>query len=116
MKYIKKFENESDLIKMMYGEQEDTSIQPKYNIGDYVYINQEKVEYASAVKLALPYAKVLSFETFKYYSPDYRVEAINNDMKIFKIFQVDEANIIRSMSEDEIVEYESLKKSYKYNL
>jgi len=104
MKYLKKYEDSEHKY----------NIPAKYNVGDYVYL--KKLESFDNPILPVPYAKILFIETYKYYIPDYKVEVLNKNNEIFDIYPVDELDIKRYMSDEEIEEFKGLKISTKYNL
>jgi len=114
MKHIKIYE----IFKEWSGEEEE-KIQPKYNINGYVFL-KNNFERIYDIKILVPYAKLLDVSTYKYYTPDYQAQILTKDNKIKTIKELDEQDILRYLSDEEIEKYKMLKTEIrainKYNL
>jgi hypothetical protein len=107
MKYIKKFKKE-----VIY------NIKPKYKIDDYIIVNfGEKYIYKG-------YCIIINRETSSTYSEDglenYLYEVKYMDKEKFELFDLlvylDDSDIERKMTKDEIEEFELILATNKYNL
>ena len=93
MKYIKKYE----------------WFEYKYKIGDYVYV--------SGYSNFEPYAKILKVNKETSSGWDYRIRAWSIDYKkMVDYFYIDEIDIERKLTPEEIEEFEIQINSNKYNL
>lgn len=93
MKYLKKFEN----------------INLKYKIHNYVYV----IGYPNMDG----YCKILMVnKKLNSRSWDYMVEAYDNKKNVFWKSYIDEDDIVRELTPDEINDYEIKKNAVKYNI
>jgi len=104
MKYIKKYENflDNSILTPAY----------EYNVGDYVILKIKKWLFPSSICAKIIDCDVTSSVGFKF---NYKIITIYDNISIGE-FYINENEILRKATEEEITEYEIKKKSIEYNL
>lgn len=103
------------IIYENFQDKTNNPINAKYTIGRYVYL-KDSVKKSSDIDWNFPYAKLLNATIYKYFTPDYTVEFFNKNNRYQITNGIDEEDILRYLSDEEIDEYKLQSLTNKYNL
>ena len=88
----------------------------KYKINDYVYVvGFSNTDEFCKIIVVRTGPRLTKYEVGPYIW-DYKIEAYDNRLGAFKNIYIDETNIKRKLTDQEIEEYEIKKSTLKYNL